>query len=185
MSVCRFDKITGFWRKISFIKNPHKMRKALSDFLLDEGLKCTIEDGLCYFEYEDHKYKALFGSHNSYAECVILLQIENDDYNSLELSDKTYIADKANTDLVNHCNVYSFDKSIKVSTSFYFTNKKMMLELFSEHFSEMTETVDLTTEIVNDSIVEHKEKSCRKIGFTTSSSDLKSEVKVAAKVTDN
>ena len=126
-----------------------------------------------------------FSPHNNYAECIILFDEDNDDYNSLGISDKTYIADKANTDLENHCKVCAFNNGIKINTSFYFTNKKMMLELFSEHFSEMTETVDLTTEIVNDSIVEHKENSCRKIGFTTSSSDSKSEVKVAAKVTDN
>jgi hypothetical protein len=61
----------------------------------------------------------------------------------------------------------------------------MMLDLFGEHFAEMTETIDLTTEIVNYSIVEHKENCGRKIGFTTSCSDSKSEVKVAAKATDN
>ncbi len=185
MSICKFNKVNGFWESMSFTQNPFKMRMALSDYLFKEGLKCSIEDGLCYIEYEEHQYKAIFSPHNNFAECLILLQIENDDYDSLDLSDKTYIADKVNVDLTNHCKVYAFNNGIKINTSFYFTNKKMMLDLFGEHFAEMTETIDLTTEIVNYSIVEHKENCGRKIGFTTSCSDSKSEVKVAAKATDN
>ena len=185
MSICKFNQVKGFWKSMSFTRNPFKMRMVLLDFLFKEGLKCNIEDGLCYIEYEKHQYKVSFCQHNNYAECIILFDEDIDDYNSLGISDKTYIADKANTDLENHCKVYAFNNGIKINTSFYFTNKKMMLDLFGEHFAEMTETIDLTTEIVNYSIVEHKENCGRKIGFTTSCSDSKSEVKVAAKATDN
>ena len=185
MSICKFNKVNGFWESMSFTQNPFKMRIALSDFLFKEGLKCSIEDGLCYIEYEGHQYKAILSPHNNFAECIILLQIENEDYNSLDLSDKTYIADKVNTDLANHCKVYAFNDSIKVTTSFYYTNKKMLLDLFSEHFAEMTETIDLTTEIVNDSIVEHKDNCNRKIGFVTYNCCPKPEVQTAAKAREN
>ena len=139
MSICKFNQVKGFWKSMSFTRNPFKMRKVLSDFLFKEGLKCNIEDGLCYIEYEKHQYKVFFCQHNNYAECIILFDEDNDDYNSLGISDKTYIADKANTDLENHCKVYAFNNGIKINTSFYFTNKKMMLDLFGEHFAEMTE----------------------------------------------
>ena len=123
MSICRFNKVNGFWESMSFTQNPFKMRLALSDFLFKEGLKCSIEDGLCSIEYEEHQYKALFCLHENFAECIILHQIETDDYDSLDLSHKTYIADKVNTDLANHCKVYAFDDNIKVTSSFYFSNK--------------------------------------------------------------
>ena len=130
MSICKFNQVKGFWESLSFTQNPFKMRMVLSDFLFKEGLKCNIEDGLCYIEYEKHQYKVSFCQHNNYAECIILFDEDIDDYNSLGISDKTYIADKANTDLENHCKVYAFNNGIKINTSFYFTNKKMMLDLF-------------------------------------------------------
>ena len=34
--------ITGFWSKFSFVGNVSKMRKALVEYLTDEGIKCDL-----------------------------------------------------------------------------------------------------------------------------------------------
>ena len=85
----------------------------------------------------------------------------------------------------NHCIVYTFNDSIKVTTSFYFTGKKMMLKLFSKHFQEITESLDLTLHITKSKIKNHNERKSRKIGFTmdnyVQSEDNPESVQIAAK----
>lgn len=82
------------------------------------------------------------------------------------MSDKTFIADKVNTEHENHAMVYTFNDSFVIHTYFYFCNKQMMLELFRAHFHDMTESLDLTINIVTDKIEEKKHRT-RRIGFFT------------------
>ena len=120
-----------------------------------------------------------------YPECEITYEVEDEEYESLSLQDKTYISDKVNTDMENHCIVYTFNDSIKVTTSFYFTGKKMMLKLFSKHFQEITESLDLTLHITKSKIKNYNERKSRKIGFTmdnyVQSEDNTESVQIAAK----
>jgi len=169
MRISCLHKGSGFWNRLTFIGNVCKMRTALSDFLNNEGVECKIEDGLCIFNYDDYKFVASIDLHGEYAECKIEFQCEDEDYEKLDLDEKTYIADKVNTELENHCLALSFSNSIKTVTSFYFTNKSMMFELFCKHFKEITETTDLMLSLVKDKIDDFKESQGHRIGFHSNS----------------
>lgn len=166
MKIGKLRQVTGFWNNLTFTGNMCRMRSALSNYLSEEGLKSRIEDGLVIFEFDDNHFCASFCIDEGYPECEISYEIEDEEYESLSLQDKTYISDRVNTDMENHCIVYAFNDSIKVTNSFYFTGKKMMLKLFSKHFEEMTESLDLTLHITKSKIKKHNERKRRKIGFT-------------------
>lgn len=185
MKIGKLRQVTGFWNNLTFTGNMRRMRSALSNYLSEEGLKSRIEDGLVIFEFDDNHFCASFCIDEGYPECEITYEIEDEEYESLSLQDKTYISDKVNTDMENHCIVYTFNDSIKVTTSFYFTGKKMMLKLFSKHFQELTESVDLTLHITKSKIKNHNERNSRRIGFTmdnyVQSEDDNESVQIAAK----
>lgn len=185
MKIGKLRQVTGFWNNLTFTGNMRRMRSALTNYLSEEGLKSRIEDGLVLFEFDDNHFCASFCIDEGYPECEITYEIEDEEYESLSLQDKTYISDKVNTDMEKHCIVYTFNDSIKVTTSFYFTGKKMMLKLFSKHFQELTESVDLTLHITKSKIKNYNERNCRRIGFTmdnyVQSEDNNESVQIAAK----
>lgn len=79
-----------------------------------------------------------------------------------------------------------FTRIMIVSRSvLYFTGKTMMLKLFSKHFLEMTESVDLTVDITKLKIKNHNERKSRRIGFTmdnyVQSEENNESVQIAAK----
>lgn len=185
MRIFKLHKVTGFWKSLSFKSNICKIRKALSNYLTEEGIDNRIEDGLVVFKFDDSHFLVEFKIEDDYPECIITYQIEDQDYESLDVSDKTYIADKVNTDNQNHCVVYTFSDSIILKTTFYFTNRQMMLDLFSQHFVELTENRNLTLNIAQQKIDEHKELGERRIGFnvdiTNQQKQQSEEEKVVAK----
>lgn len=135
------------------------------DYLQEEGLKCQLEDGIVIFDYNESHYSTHFQVHNGFAECEICYETCAEDYEALELSDKTFIADKANTDVENHCKVLAFNNSLRIETSFYFTNKRMMINLFSQHFDELNESLSVAMEIGYEKVDAHKANKSRSIGF--------------------
>lgn len=185
MKIGKLRQVSGFLNNLTFTGNMCRMRSALTNYLSEEGLKSRIEDGLVLFEFDDNHFCASFCMDEGYPECEITYEVEDEEYESLSLQDKTYISDKVNTDMENHCIVYTFNDSIKVTTSFYFTGKKMMLKLFSKHFQEITESLDLTLHITKSKIKNHNERKSRKIGFTmdnyVQSEDNTESVQIAAK----
>lgn len=185
MKIGKLRQVTGFWNNLTFTGNMCRMRSALSKYLSEEGLKSRIEDGLVLFEFDKNQFCVSFCMDKGYPECEISYEIEDEDYGSLSLQDKTYISDKVNTDMENHCIVYTYNDSIKVSTTFYFTGKKMMLKLFSKHFQEMTESLDLALDITNSIIKKHIDRKSRRIGFTMDnimpSEDKNESIQIAAK----
>ena len=185
MKIGKLRQVNGFWNNLTFTGNMCRMRSALTNYLSEEGLKSRIEDGLVLFEFDDNHFCASFCMDEGYPECEITYEVEDEEYESLSLQDKTYISDRVNTDMENHCIVYTFNDSIKVTTSFYFTGKKMMLKLFSKHFQEITESLDLTLHITKSKIKNHNERKSRKIGFTmdnyVQSEDNIESVQIAAK----
>ena len=70
----------------------------------------------------------------------------------MELSEKTFIAAKTNNEVDNHAIVYVYNESIKLASTFYFTSKKMMLELFIKHFNELKECTDTVVELTLEHI---------------------------------
>ena len=185
MNIGTLRQANGFWNTLTFTGKMCRMRSALTNHLSEEGLKSRIEDGLVLFEFDDNHFCASFCMDEGYPECEITYEVEDEEYESLSLQDKTYISDKVNTDMENHCIVYTFNDSIKVTTSLYLNGKKMMLKLFSKHFQEITESLDLTLHITKSKIKNYNERKSRKIGFTmdnyVQSEDNTESVQIAAK----
>lgn len=165
MRVERLHRVTGFWDGLFFVRNHRKMRNALMEFLKGEGIKCKLEDRVVLFEYNDCCFNAGFKLWDNYAECEISYYCGDDDYEALDMQDKTFISDKVNTDKENHCIVLSYNDSLKLRTSFYFTSKRMLLDLFNLHFEELIDSLDLVLDIVLAKIEYHKDHKNRRIGF--------------------
>lgn len=186
MRISKMQTISGFWKNMTFTGNICKMRTALVDYLTTEGVNSQITDGIVIFEYDGSHFTADFNIDSGFPECTITYEIEDDDYESLDMCDKTYISDRVNTDMENHSTVYSFDDSIKLTSRFYFTSKAMMLELFCQHFAEFTQSLDLALNIARDKIKNYKEIKGRRIGFNTGiykqSEQIPDSIQIAAKV---
>lgn len=173
--------ITSFWKGLFFRSNVSKIRKTIMKYLADEGIKSEIEDGSILMTLDDCIYSIDFELENDYPRCDITLRVADEDYQALELSQKTFIADKVNTDELHLSTVRAFDDSIMVTTSFYFANKKMLLSLFYDYFVDLKETVNYTMELTVDKIQTKEIK--RPIGFTVninSSNEKEQESKIAS-----
>ena len=162
------NKFSDFFR--GFTSNISKLRKAAMDYFASEGIACEIKDGELLFKFNDSIYTLQLGSGDDYAECAIVYECNAEEYTSLDLTDKTFIADKVNTDLYNHATVYAYDDSIKIDSTFYFTSKKMWVELFIKHFKELNESVEMAVDIIADKITceaeaEAEAEKPKKIGF--------------------
>ena len=134
-------------------------------YLHEEGLKCKLEDGIVIFEFNECNFIAEFTIHERYAECEISYCCGDDDYEALDMQDKTFIADKINTEKENHCVTVAYNDVLRLRTSFYFTNKRMMLDLFSQHFEELTDSIETAFDVAHEKIEHHKTHKNRKIGF--------------------
>ncbi|GEM_PF-2123705 len=185
MKIGILRKSTSFWRSLFFMDNVSKMRKCLMGYLEEEGIRCELVDGNIIFEFNGNPFTTSFVVNDGFSECFINFYFENDNYEKLNLSDKTYIADKVNADKCNHAIVYAFEGCIQVTTSFYFTSKNMMIDLFSNHFEELTESIDEAVTILCSKMEEQKKVQNRRIGFNTEpdeNEDAKSDMdQVSAK----
>ena len=164
------NNITDFWSGLSFTKNINKMRKALMDFFATEGITCEIKDGALLFEYKDSWYIVNFAIGDDYAECGIIYYVEEKTFEAMELSDKTFIAAKVNNEIDNHAIMYVYNDSFKISSTFYFTSKRMLMELFTKHFNELTDTIAGAVGLIREHLAEEAEEEEREntpqqIGF--------------------
>ena len=170
-----------------FTSNITKLRKVAMDYFASEGIACEIKDGELLFKFNDSIYTLQLGTGDDCAECAIVYECNAEEYASLDLTDKTFIADKVNTDLYNHATVYAYNDSIKVDSTFYFTSKKMWVELFIKHFNELNESVDMALDIISDKIAIEAEavadaEKPKKIGFCISENENSDGNDVAAVV---
>ena len=133
------------------------------DYFASEGIACEIKDGELLFKFNDSIYTLQLGTGDDYAECAIVYECAADEYVSLELTDKTFIADKVNTDLYNHATVYAYGDSIKIDSTFYFTSKKMWTSLFIKHFNELNEAVAMAMDIICEKIADDDKDDTFKI----------------------
>lgn len=156
--------VLSFWKGLCFRHNIGKIRKTIMNYLADEGVKAEIQDGSVLVTFEDNIYTVDFYLDDEYARCDIEFSTKDEDYQKLELSQKTFIADKVNTDEYRHSVVKSFNNSLSAETHFYFTDKRMLLALFYAYFMDLKFTVDDMIEIAIGQMQEEKNK--RPIGFT-------------------
>ena len=179
------NTFSGFFG--GFTSNITKLRKVAMDYFASEGIACEIKDGELLFKFNDSIYTLQLGTGDDYAECAIVYECAAEEYASLDLTDKTFVADKVNTDLYNHATVYAYNDSIKVDSTFYFTSKKMWVELFIKHFNELNEAVAMAMDIISDKFAIEAEavadaEKPKKIGFCVSENDNTNGNDVAAVV---
>lgn len=182
----RLRKVVGFWKSLFFMGNVYKIRKSLMSYLKEEGLNCEIKDGEILIEFNESYFSSSIGENEDYTECTIMYQCTDEDYAKLDIKEKTFMADKVNTDLENHATVYAYDDSFYITTSFYFTSKQMLLNLFVSHFDELVDSLNEANDILCSKIKEHKNEQTRRIGFYVNSDQQyesqPNEVQVAAKL---
>ena len=161
------NNFSGLLSGLSFTGNISKLRKAIMEYFESEGIACEIKDGDLLLQFNDSVYTLLFGIGNEYAECGIVYECNAEEYVNMEQHDKTFLADKVNTELENHATVYAFNDSFKVTSTFYFTSKKMLVDLFIKHFNELNESVGMALGIIGDKIAESAEveDKPKQIGF--------------------
>ena len=158
--------ISTIFSGFSFVKNVSKLRKVAMDYFASEGIACEIKDGELLFKFNESIYTLQLGTGDDYAECAIVYECNADEYLSLDPTDKAFVADKVNIDLYNHATVYAYTESFKIDSTFYFTSKKMWVELFIKHFNELNESVQLALDIICDMVTSADEaEKPKKIGF--------------------
>ena len=158
------NTFSGFFS--GFTSNIGKLRKVAIDYFKSEGIKCEVKDGELLFWFKDNVYTLQLGTGDDYAECAIVYECNADEYLSLDPTDKAFVADKVNIDLYNHATVYAYTESFKIDSTFYFTSKKMWVELFIKHFNELNESVRLAFDIIGDMVTSADEaEKPKKIGF--------------------
>jgi len=102
--------------------------------------------------------------------------LKSEDYETLELYQKTFIADKVNTDGEHLSVVRAYKDSIEVDTSFFFNDKDMLLSLFYDYFCDIKNTVDEMYACLATKVEENEEmKKRRPIGFTANITTKKVE----------
>ena len=169
--------IVSFWEKLSFKRNISKVRQAVIDYLKGEGVQAEMKDGMVVVLLENYYYSIDFDLEGDYPRCDIFFKMESDEYAALELSCKTYIADRANTDQHRLSTVKAFNDSVIIDTHFYFKGRNMLLSLFYDYFVDLKETVNAVIGLLIDELQEKREKEEKKekrpIGFVTNSAASK------------
>ena len=177
--------VTSYWKSLFFRHNIRKIRKALMEYLSGEGIKSQLVDGGIHVALEENVYRIDFDLEGEYPRCIISYQVANEDYQALQLSQKTFIADKVNTDEERLSTVRAFNDSIGIDTYFYFTNRRMLLILFYKHFTDLKTVVEATMEQAIEAIQEKESK--RPIGFSVAQIEYSKneETEISASTTAN
>lgn len=181
------SKVTGFWDSFSFVKNVKRARIALVHYLIEEGVKCEVKDGGVTFVYDDTDFFADFGTEGDYAECVITCKCEHDEYEALPGADKACIAAEVNLRCGHQVKVCAYNEEIETTSSFYFTDEKMMINLFVRHLEEINDCISVVNRIAIHKIEKNKAtntaKQRRHIGFVfPEAKHDDEEVKISAKL---
>lgn len=99
--------VASVWKRITFKGNISKMRSSLVDYLTTEGVNSQISGDVLLLEYDNCHFMVDFNLDSNYLECTITYEIEDDDNEVLDITDKTFISDRVNTDMENHAIVYT------------------------------------------------------------------------------
>ena len=171
MKMVNLQSIKNYWERFLFTPNVVCLRIELMNYFLQEGIKCKLEDGHVNFEYGDFEFDAEFKEFEDYAECIIESNCEDDDYEKLEVKDKALLADQVNIREDNHCVVKAYNDVVDVKTFFYFTNSKMMLEIFCDRLSELVGSLRQLDELLTDKKNEYRAFKSRRVGFYIETED--------------
>lgn len=171
--------ITSFWKRMCFRYDVSRIRKAIMDYLTAEGIQAEVKDGMIQVLFEDYYYNVEFDLNGEYPRCDISFRLKDETYEKLNLSRKTFIADKVNTDEERLSTLKAFGDALIADAHFYFADRKMLLSLFYEYFVDVKHAVDDMCDLLQNELSEKEEK--RPIGFTAGQvSSSKEEAKVAA-----
>lgn len=164
MSMIR--KPVGFWKSLFFMNDVRKMRKAIILYLQEEGIECHVDEGDLVFIYNDCSLTVEIeeSDDSDYMELTILYTLDDEKYESLALSDKTLIAAQTNNETENHAVAFAYNDNLVIKSSYYFTSKRMLLELFRVHLYDVLETLDKMKEL-SIKIMERTQPRKRRIGF--------------------
>ena len=188
MKMVNLQSIKNYWERFLFTPNVVCLRIELMNYFLQEGIKCKLEDGHVKFDYGDYKFNAEFKAFEDYAECIIESNCEDDDYENLEVKDKALLADQVNIREDNHCVVKAYNDVVDVKTFFYFTNSKMMLEIFCDRLSELVGSLRQLDELLTDKKNEYRAYKSRRVGFYIEKEDSEEseedDFEVAAKASN-
>ena len=170
------NKAVPFWKKMFFKNNVNKIHQKIMDYMKEEGIEAELADGMIIVTLDELHYGIHFDLENDYPKCDIGFRLKSEDYETLELSQKTFIADKVNTDEEHFSMVRAYKDSIEVEASFFFSDKDMLLSLFYHYFCDIKNTVDEMYACLAAKVEENEEmKKRRPIGFTASITTKKVE----------
>lgn len=171
MKMINLHSIKSYCERFWFTPNVVNLRIALMDYFRQEGIKCKLEDGHVNFDYGDFEFNAVFKLYDNYVECIIESNCEDEDYQNLGDKEKALLADRVNINEDNHCVVIAYNDVVEVKTFFYFTNTKMMLEIFCERLNELVSSLRQLDEILSGLKKESREIKPRRIGFYIETDD--------------
>lgn len=160
-----------FW----FAPNVIKLRIALMNYFRQEGIKCKLKDSQVNFDYDKYEFDAEFKVFDGFTECIIESIYEDDDYEKLDVKEKTFIADKVNTEEVNHCVTRAYNNTVEVHTSFYFTNTEMMLTIFCDRLSELVSSLKQLDKVLKDKKDDYKAFKSQRVGFYIETDDCEED----------
>lgn len=114
MSMIR--KPVGFWKSLFFMNDVRKMRKAIIQYLQEEGIECHVEEGDLVFIYNDCSLTVEIeeSDDSDYMELTILYTLDDEKYESLALSDKTLIAAQTNNETENHAVALAYNDNLEI-----------------------------------------------------------------------
>ena len=92
------NKAVPFLEKMFFKNNVNKIRQTIIGYLKEEGIETELTDGVIIVILDELHYGIHFDLENDYPKCNIVFGLKSEDYETLELYQKTFIADKVNTD---------------------------------------------------------------------------------------
>lgn len=162
MKFGKLRKVTGFWKNLFFMGNVCKMRKALILYLAGEGIRADLCDGLVVFDYASQRFIVGFDEMDGYAECCLCSRYESEDYKQMEDDDKAFMAARINSDENVHAVVQVFEEYLIVQSSFCFSSKQMMLDLFCLYFQDLAGKISAAKDEISDY---EPSKPAKRIGF--------------------
>ena len=88
------NKAVPFLEKMFFKNNVNKIRQTIIGYLKEEGIETELTDGVIIVILDELHYGIHFDLENDYPKCNIVFGLKSEDYETLELYQKTFIADK-------------------------------------------------------------------------------------------
>lgn len=129
-----------FFKGQNYLKDENGMQKTLIAFFKEKGIRFEICEKFLEFEYKDQIYRAVFELGENYPCCGLFVGISDMSYVSLDASAKSVVINRYNQGYDEGVRLTAQDRCISLESQFYFSDKQMMLDLFTSHLDEMHAT---------------------------------------------